>query len=100
MKTPEEIEKKIISTLEQFEESYAPWEMDEGDCQPYTKENMIEFGKEIYKQAIKEVWDAACEAQMNEVYEHCTHTPSTNYHAIKFWVKTPKMPEELKSLKK
>jgi hypothetical protein len=101
MKTPEEIEKKITETLKKYKESYAPWELEEcSDCHPYERENMIEFGKEIYKQAIKEIWDAACEAQMNEVYEHCTHTPNTNYHAIKFWVKTPKMPEELKSLEK
>jgi len=100
MKTPEEIEHRVIMTLQKYKESYAPWELDEMDCPPYTTERMIEFGKDIYQKAMKDVWDAACKAQMDEVYEHCTHTPNTNYHAIKFWVKTPKMPEELKSLKK
>lgn len=43
----------------------------------------------------EEIWEAACKAQMNAVLEHCQHSPEgTNGHAIKHWVKTPKMPEE------
>jgi hypothetical protein len=52
MKTPEEIEHRVIMTLQKYEESYAPWELDEMDCPPYTTERMVEFGKDIYQKAI------------------------------------------------
>jgi hypothetical protein len=36
----------------------------------------------------KIIWGNACKAQMELVYEHCTHSPQgTNGHAIKHWVK-------------
>ena len=36
----------------------------------------------------KIIWENACKAQMELVYEHCTHSPQgTNGHAIKHWVK-------------
>jgi hypothetical protein len=59
MKTPEEIEKKITETLKKYKESYAPWELEEcDDCHPYERESMVEFGKEIYKQAIQDNSDS------------------------------------------
>jgi len=37
-----------------------------------------------------DIWNDACKAQMNEVYDHCQDSPQgTNGHAIKHWVKQP-----------
>lgn len=46
----------------------------------------------------KLIWETACKAQMNEVYNHCSGVPSTNGHAIKHWVKTPQFDYRLLSL--
>ena len=42
-------DKEIKDILKDFEESYAPWEMDEGNCQLYETGNMIEFGRKMYQ---------------------------------------------------
>lgn len=59
-------------------------------CTDY--EDAIEAMKEYGKQC----WEAACKAQMNKVFEHCTHSPQgTNGHAIKHWVKEVPFPSAL-----
>ncbi len=60
-----------------------------GDIVPVCKVDVFlnNDNKEI-EEILKKVWEMACTAQMNLVYEHCTNSPNgTNGHAIKFWVK-------------
>ena len=45
----------------------------------------------------QEIWNAACKAQMNLVYEHCAHQQNTNGFAIKHWVKIAEFPEGFQS---
>jgi hypothetical protein len=42
-------DKQIEGILEEFKESYAPWEMEEGNYQLYETENMIKFGRKMYQ---------------------------------------------------
>lgn len=45
-------DKEIRELLEQYEESYAPWETDGGDCQNYDEGRLVEFAKAIYNKAL------------------------------------------------
>ncbi len=40
----------------------------------------------------EEIWQAACEAQMKEVYDKIPPGQNTNASAIKYWTKTPPFP--------
>jgi hypothetical protein len=45
---------EIERILESYEESYAPWELEEGYCDIYTKDKMIEFGKRMYELGLRQ----------------------------------------------
>ena len=61
-----------------------------GFIKGYTQcqEDMADEIEELKTNNSKIIWENACKAQMELVYEHCTHSPQgTNGHAIKHWVK-------------
>ena len=47
-------ELEINKILKRYKESYAPWEMDAGNCVPYEEDRIVEFGKQIYNQALED----------------------------------------------
>jgi len=42
-------DKEIKDILKNYEQSYTPWECDDGNCIPYTEGHMVDFGKEMYE---------------------------------------------------
>lgn len=40
--------KQVISILKEYENSYAPWELD-GDCPLYSESQLVEFGMRMYQ---------------------------------------------------
>ena len=45
-------EKEIEKTLKKYKQSYAPWELESGNCPMYYDSDLVEFGKEMYEKGI------------------------------------------------
>lgn len=88
MKTKEEIEQ--LALLKYPKHSSDPYNPDQDDNY-YERLIWIEGYTQCQEDMAvtsKIIWENACKAQMELVYEHCTYSPQgTNGHAIKHWVK-------------
>jgi hypothetical protein len=41
--------KQVKSILKEYENSYAPWEIEDGDCPQYSESDLVEFGIRMYQ---------------------------------------------------
>jgi hypothetical protein len=64
MKDPKQEIKRL---LDEHEESFAPWELDEGNCDVRPRENMEKFGVAAYNLAIEKL---ASSRELTELHPH------------------------------